>query len=83
MSSLWPYAPGSIAELMIRLKGKEGLKGGALVKVSLLGSLGFIYSGWAFYGSGAETVFLGTLLIVAAIPLHVWMKWKNARADRG
>ena len=50
--------------------------------LSLLGSLGFIYSGWALYGSGAETVFLGTLLIVAAIPLHVWMKWKNAKTDR-
>lgn len=82
MSSLLPYALCSFAELMIRLKGKEGLKGAALLKISLLGSLGFIYSGWALYGSGAETVFLGTLLIVAAIPLHVWMKWKNAKTDR-
>jgi APA family basic amino acid/polyamine antiporter len=83
MSSLLPYALCSFAELMIRLKGREGLKGGELFKVSLLGSLGFIYSGWALYGSGADSVFLGTLLIVAAIPLHVWMKWRNAKSDRG
>ena len=82
MSSLLPYALCSFAELMIRREGKEGLKGSALLKISLRGSLGLIYSGWALYGSGAETVFLGTLLIVAAIPLHVWMKWKNAKTDR-
>lgn len=82
MSSLLPYALCAFAELMIRLKGKQGLQGVGLFKVGLLGSLGFLYSGWALYGSGAETVFLGTLLIVAAVPLHVWMKWHNARAER-
>ena len=82
MSSLLPYALCAFAELMIRLKGKQGLQGMALFKVGLLGSLGFIYSGWALYGSGAETVFLGTLLIVSAVPLHVWMKWRNARTQQ-
>ena len=82
MSSLLPCALCAFAELMIRLKGKQGLQGVGLFKVGLLGSLGFLYSGWALYGSGAETVFLGTLLIVAAVPLHVWMKWHNARAER-
>lgn len=82
MSSLLPYALCALVELMIRLKGNEGLQGMALFKVALLGTLGFIYSGWALYGAGAETVFLGTLLIVAAIPLHVWMKWRNAREDQ-
>ena len=65
MSSLLPYALCSLAELMIRLKGNQGLSGARLAKVGLLGCLGFLYSGWALYGSGAETVFLGTLLIAA------------------
>jgi APA family basic amino acid/polyamine antiporter len=82
MSSLLPYALCAFAELMIRLKGKQGLQGMALFKVGLLGSLGFIYACWALYGSGAETVFLGTLLIVSAVPLHVWMKWRNARTQQ-
>lgn len=82
MASLVPYAFCALAELMIRLKGKEGLQGGALLKVSLLGGLGFLYSGWAIYGAGAETVYLGTLLLLAGIPVHVWIKWRNDRADR-
>ena len=81
MSSLLPYALCAFAELMIRFEGKQGLQGLALLKVGLLGSLGFLYSGWAIYGSGAETVFLGALLILAGVPLHVWMKWRNARTE--
>ena len=81
MSSLLPYALCAFAELMIRFEGKQGLQGLALIKVGLLGSLGFLYSGWAIYGSGAETVFLGALLILAGVPLHVWMKWRNARTE--
>lgn len=29
------------------------------------------------YGAGAETVFLGFLLILAGIPVHVAIKWRN------
>jgi APA family basic amino acid/polyamine antiporter len=43
----------------------------------LLGALGFIYALWAIYGAGAETVFLGFLLILAGIPVHVAIKWRN------
>ena len=82
MASLVPYAFCALAELMIRLKGAEGLRGAALLKVSVLGGLGFLYSGWAIYGAGAETVYLGTLLVLAGIPVHVWIKWGNDRADR-
>jgi hypothetical protein len=36
--------------------------------------------GLAIYGAGPRTVFLGFLLVVAGIPVHVWIKWRNARA---
>lgn len=77
MSSLLPYALCALAELMIRIKGSEGLQGAALAKVALLGGLGFLYAAWAIYGAGAETVYLGTLLIVAGVPVHVWIKIRN------
>ncbi|MBF7728913.1 amino acid permease [Pseudomonas sp. N040] len=82
MSSLLPYALCAFAELLIRLKGGPGLRGAALAKVALLGSLGFVYSGWALFGAGAQTVFLGTLLILGGVPLHIWMQWRNARDDQ-
>jgi APA family basic amino acid/polyamine antiporter len=48
----------------------------------LLGALGFIYALWAIYGAGAETVFLGFLLILAGIPVHVAIKWRNRNVIR-
>jgi basic amino acid/polyamine antiporter, APA family len=81
MSSLLPYALCALAELMIRLKGGDGLQGAALAKVALLGGLGFLYSAWAIYGAGAETVYLGTLLLLAGVPVHVWIKIRQSRVS--
>lgn len=81
MSSLLPYALCALAELMILARRGQGLSGLPLAKVVVLGGLGFAYALWALFGAGAEAVFLGFLLILAGIPIHVWIKWRNSRAD--
>ncbi|PSJ56639.1 amino acid permease [Pseudaminobacter soli (ex Li et al. 2025)] len=83
MSSLLPYALCSLAELMILVRTGRTSGGPAVVKIAILGCLGFVYSLWALYGSGAETIYLGFLLILAGIPIHVWIKWRNANASVG
>jgi len=80
MSSLLPYALCALAELMIVLRTGSTVAGPGIVKVAILGGLGFLYALWALYGAGANTVFLGFMLIVAGIPIHVWIKWQNARS---
>jgi APA family basic amino acid/polyamine antiporter len=80
MSSLLPYALCSLAELMIVIRTGRSVAGTGVAKVFFLGGLGFAYSLWAIYGAGAETVFLGFLLILVGIPIHVGIKWRNARA---
>ncbi len=79
VASLLPYAICSVAEIMIRLKGGEVLHGPELVKVVVLGALGFVYSVWAFIGSGAETVLIGSVLLLAGVPIHVWVRWSQAK----
>ncbi|MCA0942582.1 amino acid permease [Salipiger pacificus] len=80
MSSLLPYALCALAELLIRLKGVGApLERGGLMKPACLGLLGFFYSVWALWGSGQDTVFYGVLLLMAGIPIHVWIKWRNLR----
>ena len=79
MSSLLPYALCSLAELMILIRGGRSAAGRDLPKVATLGALGFIYAVLAIYGAGPQTVFLGFLLILAGIPIHVWIKWQRAR----
>jgi len=78
MASLLPYALCALAELAISLSGGRGLTGYDLVKVSVLGLLGFVYSFWAIFGAGAEVVFYGFLLILAGVPIHIWIRWQNA-----
>jgi APA family basic amino acid/polyamine antiporter len=65
---------------MIMLRTGRTVAGPGIVKIAILGGLGFLYAVWALYGAGADTVFLGFLLIIAGIPVHVWIKWQNARS---
>jgi basic amino acid/polyamine antiporter, APA family len=80
MSSLLPYALCALAELMILLRTGRTVAGPEIAKIAVLGGLGFVYSLWAIYGAGAQTVFLGFLLVLAGIPVHIGIKWRNARA---
>ncbi len=82
MSSLLPYALCALAELMIRIRTGRGFAGPDTPKVALLGALGFLYALWAIYGAGPETVFLGFLLVLSGIPVHVAIKWRNRGAER-
>jgi APA family basic amino acid/polyamine antiporter len=80
MSSLLPYALCSLAEIVILVRTGRTIAGPGLAKIAVLGGIGFLYSLWALYGAGAETVFLGFLLVIAGVPVHVVIKWRNARA---
>ncbi|WP_202307148.1 MULTISPECIES: amino acid permease [unclassified Mesorhizobium] len=81
MSSLLPYALCALAELMIVVRSGRTVAGPEITKVAILGAIGFVYALWALYGAGAETVFLGFLLVLVGIPIHVWIKWRNSRAS--
>ena len=43
--------------------------------------LAFAYTLWAIAGAGYEVVFKGFLLLMAGIPVYVWMRWQTARGD--
>ena len=58
----------------MRFSGRR-LAGDALVAL-----LAFGYSLWAIAGAGDEVVFKGFLLLLAGIPIYVWMRWRAARA---
>ena len=80
LTALFLYTLSTMAELMILIKSGERLGARALLKVSVLSGLAFIYSLWAIAGAGQEIVYWGFLLILAGIPIYVWQKWRNADA---
>lgn len=48
-----------------------------ILKTIILGFLGFVYSLWAIYGSTADVVFYGFLLLLLGIPFYVLMQWNK------
>jgi hypothetical protein len=43
--------------------------------------LAFIYSFWAMAGSGEEVVYLGFLLLMAGVPVYVWLRSVHGTKD--
>ncbi len=77
LTSLVPYVFCSMAKLMIFARqpgglGRKGIRGAVIV-----GCLAFVYSLWAIGGSGMEAVYWGFMLLLAGIPVYVWLKWKQ------
>ena len=74
---LVPYLFTAASFSLISLRN---FKNGELIKNIILSVLGFIFSVWAIYGSGKESVFYGFILLLLGIPLYVYIKWKNNRS---
>ena len=77
LASLIPYFLTTMSELVIFLKYPELFKGRKLLGSVIIAVLAGIYSFWVIIGSGEETVFYGTLLLLSSVPVYVWMKWRN------
>jgi len=77
LTALIPYLFAAAAYALIVFERRLKIK--SKVKIVILSSLGFLYSLWAIYGSGQETVFYGFLLLLLGIPVYVLMKWGKSK----
>lgn len=62
MTTLLPYAFTAVAELMFMARGQMPATGAG--RRIVIASLAFVYAVWALYGSGAETVLWGVILLM-------------------
>ncbi len=81
-ANLVPYLFCAVAALQLMSKrllpeGAE-MPGPGFVAVALLA---FAYALWAFGGSGKESVYWGSILMLGGLPLHVYMGWKQRKAE--
>lgn len=76
LSYLPVYAFTAASEIML-MKSTKTLNLFKFIKVSFIPLLGFIYAGWAIYGSGAQTVMYGFLLMLAGVPFYLYMNHKR------
>ncbi len=77
LTSLIPFVFAAAAQLIIFIREKKRFEGQRLTGASIVAVLAFLYSLWAVGGSGQETVYWGFLLLLAGIPVYVWVVWKR------
>ena len=78
MTTLLPYAFTAVAELMFMARGQMPATGAG--RRIVIASLTFVYAVWALYGSGAETVLWGVILLMLGLPVYVWMAKEKREA---
>ncbi|MBU5592866.1 amino acid permease [Clostridium sp. MSJ-4] len=77
LSYLPIYALATAAEILLVVKHKKKINILNFIKSSIVPLMGFIYALWTIYGSGAETVMYGFLLLLSGIPFYLYMNIKN------
>jgi basic amino acid/polyamine antiporter, APA family len=70
--TLVPYMLCALAELLLGRGGKARGRNIALA------ALAFAFSLWAAAGAGRDTLYWGTLIMLAGLPLYVWQTWFQA-----
>jgi APA family basic amino acid/polyamine antiporter len=79
LTTLVPYVFSTMAEVMIYIRERERFAGARLRGAVTVAVLAFVYSLWAIGGSGRDTVYWGFLLLMAGIPIYVWILWSRRR----
>lgn len=77
LSYLPVYLLTAAAEMMLSFKKGDKITLGIFIKKSFIPMLAFIYAIWTIYGSGAETVMWGFILMLAGIPFYIYNHHKN------
>jgi APA family basic amino acid/polyamine antiporter len=72
LATLIPYVFCSLAPALLRRNGIEMPP--TRVRDRVVMTIAFVYSMWAIYGAGAQTVLLGFLLMLAGLPVYVWLR---------
>ncbi len=82
LTSLIPYAYSAAAGMLLALTDRErSRRRRQLVVDGLVAGLAFAYSVWTIAGSGYEVVYKGSLLLIAGIPVFVWLKYREPAQD--
>ena len=77
LSFLPVYAMTAASEIMLIVKREKNFNFRNFIKNSIVPLLGFSYATWAIYGSGAETVMWGFLMMLMGVPFYLYMVLKN------
>lgn len=82
LSFLPAYAFSAAAEIVLLKNHSPGFNLFSFLKNSFLALLAFGYSVYAIYGTGAKVVMYGFILMLAGIPVYLFMMLQNNKKDK-
>jgi APA family basic amino acid/polyamine antiporter len=80
--TLVPYVYAAGAQLMLLATDRERFAGKRFATDVLVALLAFVYATWMIVGSGYQTIAWGFVLLVAGIPVYVWIVWRGRTVSK-
>jgi amino acid transporter len=77
------YAFSAAADIVLLKNHSSDFNLFSFLKNSFFALLAFGYSIYAIYGTGAKVVMYGFILMLAGIPVYLYMMLKNNKKDKG
>jgi APA family basic amino acid/polyamine antiporter len=81
LTALVPYAYSAAAQVMLLVNEPEAFQGRRLARDAAIASLAFAYSIWAIAGAGQDVIAKGFVLLLAGIPIYLWLTWRKRRVQ--
>jgi APA family basic amino acid/polyamine antiporter len=75
--TLVPYMLCALADIVLSRRDKRPSK--VRTWDVVIAGLAFLFGIWACYGTGKDSLFYGTLMLLAGLPLYVWQTGKAAK----
>lgn len=79
MTALIAYLFTSASYVVVSIR-EQGFSKQTWIRL-LIAGIAFVFSIWAIAGSGTEIVYWGFILLMAGLPVYVWMLVKNQKKD--
>lgn len=80
LTTLIPYAYSAAAQVMLFISDREHFNGVHMARDTVVAALAFAYTLWAIAGAGYQVVFRGFLLLMAGVPVYLWVVWRREHA---
>ena len=80
-TTLIAYVYGAAAQLMLLVTDRAAFSAKRLGTDAVIGSLGLGYAGWAIWGAGYSGAAWTFFLLLAGIPVYLWMKYRYASTE--
>jgi APA family basic amino acid/polyamine antiporter len=69
------------AQLYLFFADRASFSGVHLARYSVIAFLALAYASWAIWGAGYEYIAKGFMLLIAGIPVYLWVRWRASREE--